>query len=581
MCGAGCIGLGLLSLPGCTWSMARIDREIDAVLAERNQQLGEFVRTPPRSKLAAETADASDDPRRGDTRAPTTNNPAPDDLEFTPADPARDVASRLDAYLLEDQADPSDPEVLRIDLPTALAIGQDSAREFLTAQENYIVAAIQLLIQRRLFEPRLFNTTSATFSGDGTDGRFTAALAVVNELGVRRRFQNGSEITASWLVQATEDLREGVTDRYTSASTLALSGRFPLLRGAGIAARESLIQAERNLIYAARTFERFRRSFLVQIASNYFTLIQARAGIDNQIRRIDALKALEDETDAKIGAGILRDFQRAIASSDRLEAEAALAEQRDSYRLLEDRFKVRLGLPVDAPILIVPVTLELPDPDIALDEAVERAIDFRLDLQTTRDRVLDARRGVSIARNAVLPDLNIDARLDLPTNEQLDEGNLNFAPDDLSYSAGITLDLPLDRVIERLNLRDAVIDVEQALRGYELSRDNVAVDARASVRQVELARFQLLLSERQVEINLRRQRGQDLDPENVTTQERVDTQNALLSAENARDQALADLRISILEYLLTTGQLRVAPDGTLAPIGGLLIGPDGPAEAAD
>ena len=556
-----------ICLSGCSASMDTIDRRVDDILESRSAQLGDFVAPPPRSKADP----ASFDEPGQDDRSPATSNPAPEDLEFTEADPERDVAARLDAYLLESIADPDDPAVIRLDLPAALRVGQDSAREFLNAQETYVIAAIRLLIERHRFNPRLFNTTSARFAGDGTDGRFTAALSVLNELGISRRFENGSELTASWIVEATEDLREGVTDRYTNASNIVLAGQFPLLRGSGIAARASLVQAERDVVYAARAFERFRRTFLVSIATDYFGLLQQRAAIENQLRRIVALEALEAETEAKIEAGILRDFQRAIASSDRLAAEATLAGQRDRYRLQEDRFKVRLGLSVDQPVIIVPVGLELPEPDVPLRSATERALEYRLDLQTTRDRVLDARRGVEISRNGLLPDLNLDARIDLPTDPDRDEGNLGFDANELSYSAGVTLDLPLDRVIERLNLRSSVIDVEQSIRDYELARDNIAVEARSSVRQIELARFQLRLAEQQVEINRRRQRGQELDPENVTTQERVDTQNALLSAENARDQAQTDLRISILQYLLATGQMRVTTEGELAPIGGLIV----------
>jgi outer membrane protein TolC len=557
-------------LPGCSWLYGPVDPRIDRLLAERTGELGPDLPAPGR-----DFGDATryDQPGQRATRVETTN-PGPSAIEFTAADPARDVASRLDTYLLEGEADPADPAVIRIDLSSALRISQDSAREFLTAQETYILAAIRLLIERHQFNPRVFNTTTLSLAGDGTDGRFTAALSLLNELGVRQRLLGGGELAASWLVQATEDLREGATDRYQQSSSLVLSGRFPLLRGAGSVARESLIQSERDLVYAARTFERFRRSLLVSIASDYFNLLQSRAAIENQIRRIDALRALERETEAKIEAGLLRDFQRAIAESDRLAAEAALAGQRDSYRLQEDRFKVRLGLPVDTPVVIVPVMLELPEPDVTPASASQRALEYRLDLQTGRDQVLDARRAVANARNDLLPDLDLAARLDLPTDPDVDDAGLGFSGEDLGYSADLTLDLPLDRVIERLNLRSALIAVEQSIRGYELDRDNVVVEARSSVRQVELARFQLRLAEEQVQINRRRQLGQELDPENVTTQERVDTQNALLSAENARDQAVADLRIAILQYLLSTDQLRVDPEGDLAPVGGLIVQPE-------
>lgn len=181
----------------------------------------------------------------------------------------------------------------------------------------------------------------------------------------------------------------------------------------------------------------------------------------------------------------------------------------------------------------------------------------------------------------------------LPTDPDDDEG-LDFDPEELTYSAGVSLGLPLDRVEEELRVRQSIIGLEQEIRDYERSRDNVVIAARSAVRQIELARLQLTLAERQVETNRRRQRGQELDRDNVTPQEIVDTQNALLNAENARDQALADLRVAILEYLLTTGQMRVDAFGAIEPMGGLDMmvveeledaedpyGPDRPGEPAN
>lgn len=555
------------TLSGCYGGLAGIDRRLDRVLAERSGSLDPFVAPPTR---AFADADSYDEPEQ-ERRSPETANPQAEELTQVIADPARDVESRLDRYLLEDTPDEQMADIERIDLTRALEISQDSAREFLTAQESYILSAIRLLIERHLFNPRLFNQTSATFAGDGTDGRFTAAMTVLNELGVRQRFQRGGEVTASWLVEATEDLREGATDRYQQSSSIVLTGNFPLLRGAGAVARESLVQAERDLVYAARTFERFRRSLLVSIATDYFNLLQQRASIDNQLARIESLERLVEQTQGLIDAGRLREFQLGIARNDLLSAQASLAQQRDSYRLAEDRFKVRLGLDIDRPVIIVPVSLELPEPDISPRDAAARALDYRLDLQTTRDQVLDARRGVQVARNGLLPDLDLSARIDLPTDPDVDEPYLAYSGEDLSYSAGVTLDLPLDRVTEQLNLRSAMIAVERAIRGYEEDRDGVVVEARSSVRAIELARFQLNLAQEQVAINERRLVGQELDQGSVTPQEILDTENAILNAKNARDRAQADLRIAILRYLLSTGQMRVENDGTIAPIGGIVV----------
>ncbi len=540
--------------------MDGIDRKVDKVLAQRSNELGDFV-TPTEIRGSGEV---ETDKRGQNDKEIETDNPAPEKLEYIPADEARDAQARLDNYLTS-----TDSEATVLPLSEALRISQSQSREFLSAQEDYVLSAITLLIQRHRFDPRLFNTTSVSVAGEGDDGRFTSVLSILNELGVTKQFERGGQVAASWVLNATEDLRNGATDRYTQSSEIVLSGNFPLLRGAGTVASEALIQAERNVVYAARNFERFRRQLFVSIASDYIRLLQHLASIQNQERRIESLEILQNETQAKADAGQVRGFEISIAESDLLQARADLAGLRDRYRLSEDQFKIRIGLPVDQPISITPMELMLPDPDITLDEAMRRGLDYRLDLQNSRDRVLDSRRGVSNARNDVLPDLDVNARVGLPTDPDVDEGGLDYDPDELTYSAGIMLNLPLDRLEEKLRVRQSIIQLEQQIRSYERDRDNVVIDSRASVRGVELARLQLTLAERQVETNRRRQRGQELDPDNVTPQERVDTQNALLSAENARDQAEADLRVAILNYLLNTGQMRVTETGAISPIGGL------------
>jgi outer membrane protein TolC len=169
---------------------------------------------------------------------------------------------------------------------------------------------------------------------------------------------------------------------------------------------------------------------------------------------------------------------------------------------------------------------------------------------------------VRIARNQLLPDLDIDGSVGIPTDDDDPTGGFGIDVEELDYSVGVTLSLPLDREIERLNLRAQIIGLEQSIRNYDEFRDGVIVDARSAVRNIDLARFQLRLAERQVEINIRRledlELRDDTDPQSV-----VDAQDELVAAENARDQSLTALRTAVLDYLLQTGQLRVAADGSI------------------
>lgn len=505
---------------------------------------------------------------------PRTVNPRAEALTFDPAAEGRDVAARLSSYAQAEgvRTDPDAPApagAIELSLDEALKQSQRTGRELLSAQERYISSAISLLVERHLWGPRLFNDTSFGLNGQGDNGRFANALSVVNNMRLTQRLPYGGSVEAAWVFDASEQLREVAGARYRQSSSLVLSGNIPLLRGAGDVAREDLIQAERNLVYAARDYERFRREYLVSISTDYFELLNTLASIGNQERQLDALRKNARTRAALVEAGRVEAFEKGIADNEVLSAQAGLASLREQYILQLERFKIRIGLPVDQALVLDPDLLDLPEPEIDLDEAAQLALEYRLDLQNQRDQLDDLRRAVENARNNELPDLNLTAGATLPTNPNLERGGLNFDPDNVRYSAGATLSLPLDREIERLNSRQAAITLQRAIRDYTQARDNVAVSVRSALRNVELARFQLTLAEQQVEINKRRLRGQELKAGTVDTQSLLDSQNALLAAENQRDRAKTNLRTAVLNYLLESDQLRVSGEGRFEALPGM------------
>lgn len=507
-------------------------------------------------------------PNQNDTD-PSTTNPLVEELTFVPADEARDVAERLDAYSRQALGEGEDVRQLRI--TDAFRIAQRTGREYLNAEEDYLLAAISLLIEQHLWGPRLFNDTAFGIGAQGDSGSFDHALSVVNSLRATQRLPYGGEVEARWVWRATEQLRSSVSGQYEQSSELILGGNIPLLRGGGMVAREGIIQAERDIIYAARSFEDFRRSYLASIANDYFSLLQTQAEIVNQERQNESLRRVTEETQAKVDAGRESRFRVAIVENDLLDGISRLASLREQYILALDRFKIRLGLDPKEPIDIVPLDFELAEPEIDEYEAARLALEYRLDLQNQRDRVTDARRAVANAQNNTLPDLDISGQIGIPTNPDDREGGFGIDPDYTRYSAGLDLSLPLDRKIERLGVKRAVVQLERQVRTYERSRDDVVVSARSAVRRIDQARFSLMLAERQVAMNRERVREQRLKSDIVDAQEIVDSENSLLQSENGRDRAKTALRNAILDYLVETGQMRVAPGGEFQPVPGMML----------
>ncbi|QYK48038.1 MAG: TolC family protein [Phycisphaeraceae bacterium] len=500
---------------------------------------------------------------------PDTTNPDVNELTFVPADEARDVAARLESYAR--RASGAGQEVRTLTITDVFRIVQRTGREYLNAEEDYLIAAISLLIEQHRWGPRLFNDTAVTVGASGDSGSFDHAINVVNSLRATQRLPYGGEVEARWVWRATEQLRSSVSGQYRQSSELILGGSIPLLRGGGVTARESIIQAERDIIYAARSFEEFRRSFLADIADDYFALLQTRSQIANQERQIESLRRLNEATQARVDAGRESRFRVAIVENQLLSGVASLASLREQYILQLDRFKVRLGLDPKEPIEIAALEFELAEPEIDEYVAAQYALEYRLDLQNQRDRVTDARRAVANAKNNVLPDLDIRGQVGVPTDPGTREGGVDFDFDYTRYSAGVDLSLPLDRKIEQLGLKRTMVQLERQIRNYERARDDVVVTSRSAVRQIDRARFSLTLAERQVSINRERLREQKLKEDIVDPQSIVDSENDLLRSENDRDRAKTDLRNAILNYLVVTGQMRVAPGGEFQPVPGMML----------
>ncbi len=572
-----CAGVVLVAA-GCQ-SMSDVDANLMKAVHERSSLLSGGAIGPSSKAWETPKGPGATFEQKHETEPPSTN-PGAQDLAFTLAPPlsVQDRLKRLDAYSV------SSPDAKVFTLQDAFRQAQESSPEFLSAEEDYLLATIRLLIQRHLWGPRFFNDTAVGLTSDPgrlSGGSYDTALSVINTLRATQRLPYGGEVEARWVVNAADQLRNAVSSDYVQSSQIVLGGNIPLLRGAGQVAREDLIDAERSLVYAARTFEDVRRSLLVDIARDYFDLVLNQASIENQGMRLESLRRQQAEVAARVEAGRSAAFERRDVEQNLLSGESSYANARERFLTSLDRFKIRLGVPVDMSISLAPVDLNPPEPDTTPNSAAETALRFRLDLQNRRDRYVDAQRAVDNAANGLLPDLDISGSIGFNTQQTDRSPGLDFRTDQTVYRAAATLSLPLDREQERLNLRAAQINLQRSSRDLRQFEDNIILEARQSVREIDRARFAFDLQLVAVEINELRLQETELKSDTVAPRQRLEAQNDLLDSRNQRDAALRDLRIAILDYLLTTGQLRVSPDGAFLPLEGMFPGTERPADPGE
>lgn len=440
-----------------------------------------------------------------------------------------------------------------------------NSRDYRTQKENLYITALNVTLARHTFEPMLFARTTAGISGTSESSDISAALSAVQTVGVKQNLPYGGQIIASALAQSVDELKGNVI-RSTSAD-MALEANIPLLRGAGLVAQENLIQTERTLIYQIRSFEHYRRAFLVSVASAYFSLINQRTQVLNRYRSVRSYTFITGRTEALFRAGqrkvSLLDVQRAKQSE--FQARNDLINSIAQYELSVDGFKLLLGMPTEQPLDVKPQYLDIAPPRISDVAAVAMADKLRLDLQTARDQVEDARRGNKVAANNLLPDLNLATKAVFRSDPASRSIGIDARNGD--YAAGVTLDWPLDRVAERNAYRVSLINIDQAKRNVELTQDDVAIDVRSATRQVRQQLYLVALQKKNIELAQNRKEFADIQFKNgkIDNRDYLDAESALLDAQNRFAQAVSGLQIAILQYLRDTDLLRVDYKGRFIP----------------
>lgn len=566
---------------GCQALVHQTDREVAAAIAARQQAaLSEItpvtveddngLRRPGRTAYAASPRPTTlEVPAGFDGAAPATSAASMPTQASDPRPTARRAAT----------ATPSPAPAFT--LTDALAYAQQHRRELHRAQEDLYLAALALTLERHLWTPIFASQFRTVYGNYGEARDFDQAMRFVADLSVAQRLPLGGEATAQALGTLIRDVKKTITAQEQGQIRLGLN--VPLLRGAGHVARETLVQLERELTYAVRTFERFRRQQLVTVAQGYFNLLLTKQNLYDAERSYatfvddhERAKALE-ETGQRSSLDTLR------AEQAMLSAENDVEDAHERYRAEADNFKLLIGMLVDEPLAReqledieqIEQRIEagtyplLRRPPAAEEEehALAVALDRRLDSLTAADRVDDTRRGVVIRRNALLPDLNWTSSLSFDTDP--DHYNMGaFAFDRANWLSEMVLSLPLERTAERHALRRALIDVRQAERAQQDLTDRIRAEVRRAVSRIRLAERSVEIQRRNVEVAERRQEYAKYRFEEVgdiSNRDKVEAETELLNARNRLNAAKTARWTALLQFRLATETLYVDEHGRQEP----------------
>ena len=459
-----------------------------------------------------------------------------------------------------------------ITLAQAVTMATAHNREYQKQKEDLYLTALDLTLERHKYARQWFGTIDAGYAKQGDDEDVSIGTASTDEADEGVGFKH-TQLLANGITISTglavEWLRFLSGDPRTSlGSVLTASVAIPLLGiGAGRIDLENLTQAEREVLYEIRSFNRYRKTFVVSIVNDYYRVLQRRDAVtnaeNNYKRRIESKERLQMEADA----GRRNRFEVDQAEQNMLAARDSYVRSQQAYKQVLDEFKIKLALPTDADIQLEQNELKvleyigISEPDFTPDVATETALLQRLDLANTMDRIDDVARKFMLAADGLGPELNLTGSTDVDSKEKTDFDRLQFHEG--TYTLGLSADLPLDRKAQRNAYRQSLIALERRQRQFDEDTSNVKLDVRQAYRQLqesaesyEIQKNSLELAEKRVEST-----SMLLEAGRATTRDLLESQDALLEAQNNVTRTLVDYTIAKLSFYRDIGILQVRPDG--------------------
>jgi len=483
-------------------------------------------------------------------------------------------------YTVSDYNDPESPNNVEIadiipesgviNLQQAVEIATKFNRQYQSQKESLYLSALDLTLTRHQYARQWFGTIDGSYVDDKStgEGRDYDDVSIDASGGVDQQsllldgvlFNVG--IAIDWTRFLTGD------PRTTLGSVLSGDVAVPLLgAGAGKVRQENLTQAERNVLYRIRSFNRYRKTFVVGIISNYYGVLQARDKVDiteaSYKRLIDSTNQLKMEVE--VGQKASSEADEAMQSL--LSAENKLVRDRQSYEQALDEFKIRLSLPTDANIVLDQSELTaleeigISQPEYTEADAMEMALAQRLDLANTRNALEDSARKLELAAEGLGVQLNLTGSSEVSSTEKTKVSRLEFHRG--IYSLGFVADLPLDRKAERNAYREALISMEQRQRGYDDESENVKLDVRQAYRDLTETAESFRIQKVGLELARRRVEEQKLLLEygRGTIRLLLKTEDDLVQAQNDLTDALVKHTIAKMSFFRDIGILQVKPDG--------------------
>ena len=344
-------------------------------------------------------------------------------------------------------------------------------------------------------------------------------------------------------------------------SELVLQVTQPILRDFGNVINRARITISRNnQRISLLDFRNQLEETAAELEQTYWQLVQAERDVRINERLLDETLRTAEVLWRRRGQDVTR-VQLSQANASVEQRRATLIGAKARVRDLSDRLKRLMNdpdVPVASATLVLPGSPPVQEPvRFVLVDQITTALENRLELGQQQLRADSARIAAEVARNNLLPQLNIvgtvsaqglDDNFGTALEEQAD-----FS--DISWAIGFKFEIPIGNRAARATNERARLQLQQAIDQYANLIQQVALDVRTAMRDVD-TRWDQIIASRQsrfaqedalLAINQREEAGEQLTPTFV--QLKLDQQERFAQSASAEAEAVSNYNnaLAVLE----------------------------------
>lgn len=378
----------------------------------------------------------------------------------------------------------AEEEVLSLTLDTAIARAIKYNRQLKSTALNLDSGRLNLALAEDDFDIKIRPLSNINYSS--VSGEEQTIWTVGGR--VSKKFSSGMNLTLEPSVdKVSEDYEGGI----------GFSLAVPLLRGRGEDVSLSGIYAgEYTLRSSYRSLHRQQVNTVLDTVNTVYDLIREQELADLYREQLEVLTGHLLGVQAKERAGIGRSMDVYRVEIRIKDVEDSLTISMQQIDVIEDRLKDLVALPIDQEIR-VNAPLEYNIIDIDLSEAVDIALESRVEMAQGEENVAEAVRKEKVAKHNTLPELNLN--MGYRRRGLLDDTGDNLFFEDEIWSVGLSSTTDIARSAEKNAWAQSRLDVSRQQLQFETTKEGIIREVRTVYHALEKSKERIALRREQMD----------------------------------------------------------------------------------